>query len=342
MNQMLAKYIAASNDTAILNRALPLAEACSHSALSLPVTDSIPQRELAWWSNNRSLDVTSPYTKKTFTLFRYAVSNSAPRPEAYLTGISCDCSFTVHSFTSLYQDYETASDPTLNTLNESERAELYSELASGAETGQALCRPSFRCLTDQHFFLGWDYSTRFVSLPVAGGTNFTAPALRSFNVKSHIPVDLNAILCKLHVHMSRGTILHSFQTRQTLSLQISTCQGDMVIVLSPRNTEPLRPIFALASSICSGILRNLHFTTSISPQTRAIAFCRPRRSTHSGQVSFLTSLFPTQAMRLVSSRVSTWFSDAIMVHTHPLSLNLVSNGMLRMHGRRINISRWRP
>jgi alpha,alpha-trehalase len=102
MDQMLDKYIAASNDTAILNRALPLAEACCHSALSLPVTDSIPQRELAWWSNNRSLDVTSPHTKKTFTLFRYAVSNSAPRPESYLTGISRDCSFTVHPLNSLY------------------------------------------------------------------------------------------------------------------------------------------------------------------------------------------------------------------------------------------------
>lgn len=49
------------------------------------------------------------------------------------------------------------------------------------------------------FFLGWDYSTRFVSLPVAGGTNYTTPALRSLDVKNHIPVDLNAILCKLDV-----------------------------------------------------------------------------------------------------------------------------------------------
>ena len=138
MSQMLAKYIAASNDTVILDRALPLAEARNHSAWSFPVTDSIPQRELAWWSNNRSLDVTSPYTKKTFTLFRYAVTNSAPRPESYLTGrYLIDCSFTVHSFTST-QDYETANDPKLSILNESERAELYSELASGAETGQAV------------------------------------------------------------------------------------------------------------------------------------------------------------------------------------------------------------
>ncbi len=47
-------------------------------------------------------------------------------------------------------------------------------------------------------------------------------------------------------------------------------------------------------------------------------------------------------MRLASSRVSTWLSDAIMVHTHRRLLNRVSNGMLRTHGRRINISRWRP
>ena len=36
-------------------------------------------------------------------------------------------------------DYETANDPTLSTLEESERAELYSQLASGAETGRNLC-----------------------------------------------------------------------------------------------------------------------------------------------------------------------------------------------------------
>ena len=84
---MLSKYITASNDTAILDRALPLAEASGHSVLLPYETDTIPQRELVWWSNNRSVDVTSPYTKKTYTLFRYAVSNSAPRPESYLTGI---------------------------------------------------------------------------------------------------------------------------------------------------------------------------------------------------------------------------------------------------------------
>jgi len=80
-----------SNDTVILNRALRLVEASNHSGLSHLVADSIPQRELVWWSNNRSIDVTRPYTK-AHTLSHYAISNSALRPESHLTGISCGCS----------------------------------------------------------------------------------------------------------------------------------------------------------------------------------------------------------------------------------------------------------
>ncbi|KAI0036264.1 Six-hairpin glycosidase-like protein [Vararia minispora EC-137] len=142
---MVYNYVAATNDTAILARALPLAE-----------------RELAWWLTNRSVSVTSPYTNTTHTLYRYAVTNSAPRPESYLT------------------DYLTANDPTLATpLNASERAALYAQLASGAESG-------------------WDYTTRFVARPLAGGVQDTAPALRSLNIVNHVPVDLNSILYKSH------------------------------------------------------------------------------------------------------------------------------------------------
>jgi len=90
---MLAKYIAASNDTTILGRALPLAEACRHSLLSLVFAYANLQRELAWWSENRSVNVTSPSTNTNYTLSRYAVTNSAPRPESYLTGISRIYSF---------------------------------------------------------------------------------------------------------------------------------------------------------------------------------------------------------------------------------------------------------
>lgn len=75
-------------------------------------------------------------------------------------------------------DYLTANDPALTTaLTEDERAELYSELASGAETG-------------------WDYTARYMRLPGAGGTNNTNVALRSLNVKGTLPIDLNSILCE--------------------------------------------------------------------------------------------------------------------------------------------------
>ncbi|KAJ3518159.1 hypothetical protein NLJ89_g25 [Agrocybe chaxingu] len=105
--QMLARYVEASGDRSILTRALPLAE-----------------KELQWWSDNRSVEVRSPFTNTTRKVYRYSVTNSAPRPESYLT------------------DYETANDSP--QLNETERSALYAELASGAETG-------------------WDYTMRWFS-----------------------------------------------------------------------------------------------------------------------------------------------------------------------------------
>ncbi|KDQ62129.1 glycoside hydrolase family 37 protein [Jaapia argillacea MUCL 33604] len=144
--QMLSAYVTATNDTSILVRALPLAE-----------------KELTWWQTNRTLSVTSPYTNQTYSMAHYAVTNTGPRPESYIT------------------DYLTANDPTLVTpLNETERDNLYGELASGAETG-------------------WDYSSRFTAQPLAGGSNNTNPALRALNVKNIIPICLNSILYKSHV-----------------------------------------------------------------------------------------------------------------------------------------------
>ena len=61
---MLFNYVQATNDTAILKRALPLAE-----------------KELQWWADNRSLNVTSPFTNRTHFVARYNVNNTAPRPE---------------------------------------------------------------------------------------------------------------------------------------------------------------------------------------------------------------------------------------------------------------------
>ncbi|KAF9232312.1 glycoside hydrolase family 37 protein [Melanogaster broomeanus] len=88
--------------------------------------------ELAWWATNRTIQVTSPYTGQNYSMARYAVNNTAPRPESYL------------------EDYLTINDPTLPTpLTATEAAALYAELASGAETG-------------------WDYSSRFEANPQLG------------------------------------------------------------------------------------------------------------------------------------------------------------------------------
>ena len=99
---MLQRYVKATNDTAILERALPLAEL-----------------ELEWWSKNRTIPVTSSHTSKTYNMAHYAAVNSAPRPESY------------------FEDYETATGV---NLTEQERSDLYAELASGAESGNILAR----------------------------------------------------------------------------------------------------------------------------------------------------------------------------------------------------------
>jgi len=139
---MLGRYVAASGDNSILTRALPLAE-----------------KELTWWATNRSVEVKSPFSNNTFTMFHYAVNNTAPRPESYL------------------DDYTTANDPTQPALNATEEADLYAELASGAETG-------------------WDYTMRWFSAANA------AEGLRSLNVKNTIAICLNSIHYKNHILMA--------------------------------------------------------------------------------------------------------------------------------------------
>ncbi|GLB38558.1 putative alpha-trehalose glucohydrolase [Lyophyllum shimeji] len=113
--QMLARYVTASGDQSILRRALPLAE-----------------KELKWWDDNRSVQVTSPSTNATHKMYHYSVNNSAPRPESYRT------------------DYLTANEP--NNLNETQRSALYAELASGAESG-------------------WDYTVRWFAQTDDGSNN---------------------------------------------------------------------------------------------------------------------------------------------------------------------------
>ncbi|CCM03727.1 uncharacterized protein FIBRA_05873 [Fibroporia radiculosa] len=143
--RMVSDYVTTTGDTSVLERAILSAET-----------------EMQWWMNNRSVSVTSPYTNKTYTVFRYDVNNSAPRPESYI------------------DDYSTAFDPTLPSLSEDQRSSLYANLASGAESG-------------------WDFSSRYAAQPFAGGSNNTNPILRSYNIRNTIPIDLNSILYKAHM-----------------------------------------------------------------------------------------------------------------------------------------------
>ncbi|CDZ96699.1 Neutral trehalase [Phaffia rhodozyma] len=137
--QMLSLYVDFTNDTSILAQALPLADA-----------------ELQWWYKNRTGSVTSPFTNTTYEVARYDVFiNTAPRPEGFV------------------EDWETVNlaNPAFNA---SAALELYSELASGAESG-------------------WDYTVRFMK---DGLKNISDPleGLRSLNIRQIVPVELNALL----------------------------------------------------------------------------------------------------------------------------------------------------
>ncbi|KAG9090205.1 hypothetical protein FRC06_001168 [Ceratobasidium sp. 370] len=153
---MLAAYVNRTKDTSILDRALPLAE-----------------KEVAWWTKNRTFSVDSPSGNATHKVFRYAVVNSAPRPESYL------------------EDYLAANGADITTpLTEAQKGDLYAELASGAESG-------------------WDYTARWVREPFAGNTTDNLPQLRTLNLRALVPVDLNSILYGAHIQLASLLDKHS-------------------------------------------------------------------------------------------------------------------------------------
>jgi alpha,alpha-trehalase len=147
LTQMVRVYVEYTGDTSVIVRALPLLE-----------------QEHAFWTSNRSIDVHTD--GQTYTLSHYAVSNNQPRPESY------------------YEDYQTVTNQSYyaesgiiypgNDLNESAQALLYSNLASGAESG-------------------WDYSARWLTNPSDAANDVYFP-LRSLNTRNIVPVDLNSIL----------------------------------------------------------------------------------------------------------------------------------------------------
>ena len=63
-------------------------------------------------------------------------------------------------------------------LNASAKADLYAELATGAETG-------------------WDYSVRWIKYPVQNVSD-NESALRGLNARAIVPTDLNSLLAGDH------------------------------------------------------------------------------------------------------------------------------------------------
>jgi alpha,alpha-trehalase len=101
-------------------------------------------------------------------LHRYHVSNNQPRPESFRED------YITANNESYYSPNSGKVYPQTAPLNESEKAELYSNLASGAESG-------------------WDYGTRYLARP-QDAANDTYFPLRSLNVNGMVPLDLNSIL----------------------------------------------------------------------------------------------------------------------------------------------------
>ncbi|KAG2222884.1 hypothetical protein INT45_013515 [Circinella minor] len=121
---------------------------------SLPILD----KEYTYWLTNTTVQL-----DKKHSLNRYDVHNASPRPESYS------------------EDYEVANDPT-EPLNDTERHELYSNLASGAESG-------------------WDYTSRWTKTKQITN-NDPNTILRQLNTRNIIPVDLNAMLWSIENTLS--------------------------------------------------------------------------------------------------------------------------------------------
>ncbi|XDG10503.1 hypothetical protein ABKA04_010118 [Annulohypoxylon sp. FPYF3050] len=148
LTQMVKIYVDYTNDTNLVERALPLLI-----------------KEHDFWIKNRTTPIRSG--NKTFYLARYGVQNTEPRPESYREDYITANNKSYYSSSGIIY-------PETHALNESEKAELYANLASGAESG-------------------WDYNSRWISTPSDAARDVYFP-LRSLNTANVIGVDLNSIL----------------------------------------------------------------------------------------------------------------------------------------------------
>ncbi|KAJ3181171.1 hypothetical protein HDU87_001300 [Geranomyces variabilis] len=134
LTQMVSLYVATTQNTTRLAEWLPLLE-----------------QEHNFWETNRTVTVSKNGT--SYALNRYSVTNAAPRPESYL------------------EDAQTVEGANLNATA---AADLYANLATGAETG-------------------WDFSSRWIENPI-NATTAQQDNLRRLVTRDVIPIDLNSIL----------------------------------------------------------------------------------------------------------------------------------------------------
>ncbi|KAK1835529.1 glycoside hydrolase family 37 protein [Podospora conica] len=158
LTEMVRIYVEHTNDTSILERAVPLLI-----------------KEYEFWTTNRSVEVTAADGKK-YQLNRYAVNNNQPRPESYRED------YITANNASYYSENGTIYPETV-PLNDTEKATLYANLATGAESG-------------------WDYVSRWISRPSDALDDVYFP-LRHLNNLNMVPVDLNSIL-----YQNEATISH--------------------------------------------------------------------------------------------------------------------------------------
>ncbi|KAI0543143.1 Six-hairpin glycosidase-like protein [Xylaria digitata] len=148
LTQMVKTYVDYTNDKSILDRALPLLI-----------------KEYNFWISNRTVQIEA--NGRTYSLAHYAVLNSEPRPESYREDW-------VTANNNSYYAQSGIIYPETHSLIESEKATLYANLASGAESG-------------------WDYTSRWITNPSDAVNDVYFP-LRSLNTVNVIGVDVNSIL----------------------------------------------------------------------------------------------------------------------------------------------------
>lgn len=134
--QMIYKYFLKTGDVDLVRYALPILE-----------------REYAFFMDKKSVSISK--NGKFHTLNRYNVEVSVPRPEAFK------------------EDIHTANDAIRSGFS-SNRKDIYSDLASGAESG-------------------WDFSSRWLDDPFK---------LHTIKTRDIAPVDLNCIMFKNEVILS--------------------------------------------------------------------------------------------------------------------------------------------